>query len=148
MSDESGCVANYNTMMTDGGSGPVHGKANKIHLIALVKMPFRGKPNTHYIDPNGDGERWYGADGRPIKDKHNTNHGNPKEHPVVPHWHSWGESEDGKWKIGKWHKDCYEKSKVIGVSILVAIPSAAVFAYGFPNCQYATACDYWTIMCR
>lgn len=25
-----------------------------------------------------------------------TNHGNPKEHPVVPHYHNWNEIGEGK----------------------------------------------------
>ncbi len=62
----------------------------------LSKM---GTPNSRAIQyKNGKKykERFYGDDGRAIKDIHYTDHGNPKQHPNVPHTQRWG------WKNGKW----------------------------------------------
>lgn len=69
-------------------------------------LPFRGPPGGYLKSPGGTKERWYGDDGLPIKDRHNTDHGNPKKHPWVPHDHDWGD-EDGKWEPG----DGYETPK-------------------------------------
>lgn len=34
-------------------------------------------------------QRWYGPDGRAARNRDHNNHGNPKEHPNVPHDHPW-----------------------------------------------------------
>ena len=52
-----------------------------------------GTPNTHVTQyDNYWLERWYGPDGRAIKDRHWTNHGNPKHH-TVPHEQHWDWSD-------------------------------------------------------
>ena len=55
-------------------------------------VPYQGAPNSVY-DNYKDGiiqrRRYYGNDGRPRLDIDMTDHGNPKEHPVVPHFHNW-----------------------------------------------------------
>ena len=55
-------------------------------------VPYQGAPNSVY-DNYKDGiiqrRRYYGNDGRPRLDIDMTDHGNPKEHPVVPHYHNW-----------------------------------------------------------
>jgi len=38
--------------------------------------------------------RWFGPDGRAIRDRDFTNHGNSKRHPVVPHDHPWDWNND------------------------------------------------------
>ena len=61
-------------------------------------------------------ERLYGPDGLAVKDKHYTDHGNPKKHPKVPHEHDWGFNENGKWAPGRWYADNSVKLNVsIGV---------------------------------
>lgn len=62
-----------------------------------VPSPFKGTPNStvDILDKN-TGEiktrRYYGPDGRAIRDVDYTNHGNAKNHPEWPHEH-----------IYKWH---------------------------------------------
>ena len=55
-------------------------------------VPYQGSPNSVY-DNYKDGiiqrRRYYGNDGRPRLDIDMTDHGNPQEHPVVPHYHNW-----------------------------------------------------------
>lgn len=55
-------------------------------------VPYQGAPNSVY-DNYKDGviqrRRYYENDGRPRLDIDMTDHGNPKEHPVVPHYHNW-----------------------------------------------------------
>ncbi|MCI5597427.1 MAG: hypothetical protein MR380_12105 [Lachnospiraceae bacterium] len=40
--------------------------------------------------------RYYGETGNPRLDIDMTNHGNAKNHHVVPHFHNWNEIENGK----------------------------------------------------
>ena len=63
-------------------------------------IPDVGLPGSHVKTPDGKKERWYGPDGRPTKDRHHTDHGNPKQHPYVPHDHDWGFDEKGNWTPG------------------------------------------------
>ncbi len=58
-----------------------------------------GVPNSHTVD-NADGyirERWYGPDGRAVKDKHHTDHGNSKLHhnPHIQYW-KWDDPKNPK----------------------------------------------------
>lgn len=55
-------------------------------------VPYMGMPNSvydNYKDGTLQRRRYYGHDGEPRLDIDMTNHGNPKEHPVVPHYHNW-----------------------------------------------------------
>ena len=63
-------------------------------------VPFRGKPGSRAVSPDGTKERVYGPNGLPQKDRHYTDHGNPKHHPDVPHDHDWGYDKEGKWQPG------------------------------------------------
>ncbi|MBP2638370.1 MAG: phage putative head morphosis protein, gp7 family [Firmicutes bacterium] len=59
-----------------------------------------GKPNSH-IDVAGKNgiikERWhYDKNGHVNLSIHNTNHGNAKTHPIVPHAHDWKNGEPDK----------------------------------------------------
>lgn len=63
-------------------------------------VPFRGTPGSTAKSPDGTKERVYGPNGLPSRDRHYTDHGNPKQHPYVPHDHDWGYNEDGKWAPG------------------------------------------------
>ena len=59
--------------------------------------------NEHSLDDEGDSltianlfhngvriqRRWYGKDGLPVRNRDYTNHGNPKQHKIVPHDHRW-----------------------------------------------------------
>lgn len=63
-------------------------------------VPFYGNPGGYAKSPDGTKERVYGPDGKPSRDRHHTDHGNPKKHPDVPHDHDWGFDENGKWQPG------------------------------------------------
>lgn len=53
--------------------------------------PITGEPNssTDILDKNGNvvRRRWFGSDGKQVRDLDYTNHGNSKTHPEVPHEH-------------------------------------------------------------
>ena len=68
--------------------------------LADNDVPYRGDPGSHVVSPDGTKERVYGPNGLPQKDRHHTDHGNPKEHPNVPHDHDWGQTGEGKWEPG------------------------------------------------
>jgi len=58
------------------------------------------KPNSivERIDANGNiiQRRYYGSNGQAVKDIDYTNHGNPNQHPKVPHEHTWDWSNPNK----------------------------------------------------
>lgn len=77
-------------------------KALKKRVIGEAhSIPYRGIANSAY-DNYKDGilqrRRYYGNDGRPRLDIDMTDHGNPKEHPVVPHYHNWYLDKNGTLK--------------------------------------------------
>lgn len=51
---------------------------------------YGGPPNGKLKTSNNTKERWYDENGRATKDRHYTDHGNAKRHPVVTHDHDWG----------------------------------------------------------
>lgn len=64
------------------------------------RPPSSHKPNSKYTQyKNGKKiqERWYDKFGKPKRDRDHTNHGNPKLHPKVPHYHDWKDGHRGKW---------------------------------------------------
>ena len=58
-----------------------------------------GLPYDHKVSPDGSKERWMDGEGNPFKDRHYTNHGNPKNHPIVPHDQYWEKGPNGNWKL-------------------------------------------------
>lgn len=63
--------------------------------------PYNSQPNSvfdNYRDGKIVQRRYYGRTGKPRLDIDMTDHGNSKEHPIVPHYHNWNESADGKLK--------------------------------------------------
>ena len=48
-------------------------------------------------------DRHYGRDGRAFRDIDYTDHGNPKDHPIVPHQHGfdWSIPDDPRDPIGR-----------------------------------------------
>ena len=65
-------------------------------LFISASIPDWGEPNSYTSWYNGNGdlmERWYGPDGRAIKDRHHTDHGHPKNHPYNPHDQYWDWSD-------------------------------------------------------
>ena len=67
------------------------------YYLTSAGVYYRGEPNSHRVwqTPKGDWyERWYDQDGFPIMDRHWSDHGNPKDHPWVPHDEDW--KDDGK----------------------------------------------------
>lgn len=79
------------------------------------KLPNSSTPNS-VIDKKIDNKiiqrRYYGITGNPRLDIDLTDHGNPKVHTIVPHYHNWIETEFGKVKrdashdkaLELWHK--------------------------------------------
>lgn len=76
----------------------------QVSLSSSNDLPFQGTPGSHVKSPDGTKERIYGPDGLPDRDRHHTDHGNPKKHPDVPHDHDWGYNKEGKWEPGKGYK--------------------------------------------
>ncbi|WP_181362866.1 hypothetical protein [Sulfoacidibacillus thermotolerans] len=65
-----------------------------------VPHPAKGQPNSSVdiLDKQTGGikmRRWFGPDGRAIRDVDFTNHGNPSMHPEWPHEHIFEWFEDG-----------------------------------------------------
>ncbi|AFK85431.1 MULTISPECIES: peptidoglycan-binding protein [Thermoanaerobacterium] len=64
------------------------------------KIPITNKPNSvvERIDTDGNiiQRRYYDSNGRAVKDIDYTNHGNPNQHPEVPHEHTWDWSNPDK----------------------------------------------------
>lgn len=77
-------------------------KALKNHTKGEVhSAPYQATPNSvfdNYKDGIIQRRRFYGSDGKPRLDIDMTDHGNSKEHPVVPHYHNWHKTEDGALK--------------------------------------------------
>ena len=73
----------------------------KKQIGEVHSIPYKGAPNSVF-DNFKDGalqrRRYYGNDGRPRLDIDMTNHGNSKEHPIVPHYHNWYLDEKGNLK--------------------------------------------------
>lgn len=78
-------------------------------------MPFTSAPNSvidNYLNNKLVQRRYYGRTGKPRLDIDLTDHGNPNEHNVVPHYHEWNEFVGGKLKrdtehnreLEMWHK--------------------------------------------
>lgn len=69
----------------------------KTTVSGHVPIPKRSTPNSilDHVDSDGkvDSRSFYDGTGLKIMDIHTTDHGHPKQHPVVPHAH------DYKWKI-------------------------------------------------
>ena len=74
-------------LSADGMLGPVTKAALSPH-----KLPDKGKPNSVGEQRDSKGtlkrRRFYGPDGRAVKDEDYSDHGNPAVHPN-PHDHSW-----------------------------------------------------------
>ena len=68
------------------------------YYFSTAGIYYHGAPNSHRVWQNSKGEwleRWYGDDGTPVMDRHWTNHGNPKEHPFIPHDEDWTDNGKG-----------------------------------------------------
>lgn len=68
------------------------------------KLPTKSKPNskkTLYHNGKKIRDRYYDKNGRAQKDIDYTDHGNPKEHPQVPHEHKWDWSNPNNPKRSK-----------------------------------------------
>lgn len=64
-------------------------------------VPYMGTPNSvfdNYKDGVIQSRRYYGKDGKPKLDIDMSDHGNAKEHPVVPHYHNWYLTDKGTLK--------------------------------------------------
>ena len=67
-------------------------QANEIIQGSEHKVPYEGAANTvfdNYKDGKLESRRYYGQTGKPRLDIDMTDHGNPKQHSVVPHYHEW-----------------------------------------------------------
>jgi hypothetical protein len=81
------------------------GVEKSVEIVKNSKIPTTHTPNSIIRRVDNDGklisERIFGPDGRVVKDIHYTDHGNPKQHPKVPHEHIWDWSNPKNPKPGK-----------------------------------------------
>ena len=81
------------------------GVEKSVEIVKDSKIPTTHTPNSiiRRVDNYGKliSERIFGPDGRAVKDIHYTDHGNPKQHPKVPHEHIWDWSNPKNPKPGK-----------------------------------------------
>lgn len=85
-----------------------------VHSMPIKAQPFsvKGKMKNNQVIQY----RYYDDKGYVKKDIDLTNHGNPKEHPVVPHVHDWKkEITGGKIKLrrNRWRKLTNEELKYV-----------------------------------
>ncbi len=69
------------------------------------QVPTKGEPNSVTIsirDGKTTSERYYDGNGDAYLDIDYTNHGNPKQHPKVPHQHRWIKDKNGRLVRGDW----------------------------------------------
>ena len=62
----------------------------------MHRVPFKAESNSvfdNYKDGKLESRRYYGRTGKPRLDIDLTDRGNPKNHPIVPHHHSWLKNE-------------------------------------------------------
>ncbi len=103
--DDSGNICR--ALIEHGSGGSVKPKINAAGNVKKSKgpknsdVPYYGKPGSTAKSPDGTKERVYGPDGLPSRDRHYTDHGNPKQHPYGTHDHDWGYDENGKWTLGE-----------------------------------------------
>ena len=93
-----------------GGGGGTSGGSFR----GTTKTPDEYKPNSTYTQyKNGKKyqKRWYDNKGKPKRDKDYTDHGNPKKHPVTPHYHDWegGKHGDGYYIDENGNKHYFDK---------------------------------------
>lgn len=84
-------------------TGNVINTQRSVRHSTVTKNPgLKGKANTSVdiVDSNGNlkTRRWYGKDGKAIRDVDMTNHGNPSKHPEWPHEHNFKYNADGTLK--------------------------------------------------
>jgi len=74
-------------------AGNVYDISPSRNHIRVTGDPTIGRPNSSADIINRQGisnkMRWYGSDGRAVRDIHFDNHGNPLRHPEVPHQQFW-----------------------------------------------------------
>ena len=81
-----------NTYRKGGGYASGQNSGNPEH----IRLPTKAKPNsvmTLYRNGKKIRDRYYDKKGRAKKDIDYTDHGNPKDHPKVPHEHFWDWSD-------------------------------------------------------
>ena len=81
-------------------------KALENHTSGCVHtVPFIAQKNSVFDNYDENGillqRRYYGRTGKPRLDIDMTDHGNPKKHKVVPHYHIWTQKD----KSDKWIRD-------------------------------------------
>lgn len=93
----------YITGTCTKGGGSADGQSSG-NPESTNKLPPKSKPNskkTLYHNGKKIRDRYYDKNGRAQKDIDYTDHGNPKEHPKVPHEHKWDWSNPNKPKRSK-----------------------------------------------
>ena len=90
------CLNNPVNMFDISGMLPSFLPEHLAKWASLVKTPYGELFYTNEV--NGRGflkEFWVDRNGKIRWSRHHTNHGNSKDHPVVPHDHDWYEDDDG-----------------------------------------------------
>lgn len=92
----------YEKAKEEGTPAPVHEKVRDKR-----SLPVDGAPPWSSKDLVNDGElvqrRYYDKDGKVELDIDYNDHGNPKEHPKVPHRHDWHWPPVGPPSRGPWY---------------------------------------------
>ena len=84
------------------------GDVKKVYRCgAETNMPCKRKPSSVFkkiVNGYVVSERYYNDKGEVYMDIDYTCHGNPKQHPVVPHIHRWTKLPNGKFRREGWVK--------------------------------------------
>lgn len=88
------------------------------------------------VDDYSDGyhkERWYGTDGKAVKDRHHTDHNNPKHH-TNPHDQDWDWSDPEHPTLGPGYPPTNEKAinwePIAGIGIVVVSVVGSIWVVG------------------
>ena len=90
--DDSNNVKDGDTVITNQGN-EIDVTPSDNHSSSIKNPGVKGDPNSSVDIVDEDGNvitrRWYDENGNAYRDVDMTNHGNPKQHPEVPHEHTW-----------------------------------------------------------
>lgn len=95
---------------------------------------------TEYTKKGELKEYWVGEDAKVYWSRHYTNHGNSKEHPLVPHDHEWYDDDDGnntensKWEPPNPGFQAPDSNKDDSTKAVIGTVGTVVVGYGI----YAT----------
>ena len=133
--DSSGNMMEFCIWMTSKEGIEWQESLKKQDPVVVGSLSPWGEPNSH-VDDYSDGyhkERWYGTDGKAVKDRHHTDHNNPKHH-TNPHDQDWDWSDPEHPTLGPGYPPTNEKAinwePIAGIGIVVVSVVGFIWVVG------------------